>query len=257
MSSNDVPLLALARRRMPYILAFIALFVFFALTWSILDETNSRITRGVTGTLGDPRRHWGFDATYLLMTLPLGAAVVVFVRMILGWQTFGLFTPMLLALAYLQTGPLLGPTISTAAILIGMTAAPLLKRLELARVAFLGALIAIVVTALLFIARQTQNQEFITAFPIVVTALVVERWWAAWEAEGLRKALKFTGYTLIVALAIQAIIALPILVHFAERAPELLPALAGIAIIAMGKYKGLRLSELGRFKPVTGADNGN
>ena len=77
MSSNDVPLLALARRRMPYILAFIALFVFFALTWSILDETNSRITRGVTGTLGDPRRHWGFDATYLLMTLPLGAAVEV------------------------------------------------------------------------------------------------------------------------------------------------------------------------------------
>lgn len=257
MSSNEVPLWALARRRMPYILAFIALFVFFAVTWSILDETNSRITRGVTGTLGDPRRHWGFDATYLLMTLPLGAAVVVFVRMILGWQTFGLFTPMLLALAYLQTGPLLGPTISTAAILIGMAAAPLLKRLELARVAFLGALIAIVVTALLFIARQTQNEEFITAFPIVVTALVVERWWAAWEAEGLRKALKFTGYTLLVALAIQAIIALPILVHFAERAPELLPALAGVAIIAMGKYKGLRLSELGRFKPVTEAHGGD
>ena len=251
MSFNDVPLLTLARRRMPYILAFVALFVFFAVTWSILDDTNSRITRGVTGTLGDPRRHWGFDATYLLMTLPLGAAVVVFVRMILGWQTFGLFTPMLLALAYLQTGPLLGPTISTAAILIGMAAAPLLKRLELSRVAFLGALIAIVVTTLLFAARQTGNADFITAFPIVVTALVVERWWAAWEAEGLRKALKFTGYTLLVALAIQAIIALPILVRFAERAPELLPAVAGIAIIAMGNYKGLRLSELGRFKSVT------
>ena len=253
--SSDVPLVALARRRMPYILACVALFVFFAVAWSLFDPNNSQITRGVTGTLGDPRRHWGFSATYLLMTLPLGAAVVVFVRMILGWQTFGLFTPMLLALAYLQTGPLLGPTISTAAILIGMAAAPLLKRLELSRVAFLGALIAIVVTALLFVARQTGNEDFITAFPIVVTALVVERWWAAWEAEGLRKALKFTGYTLIVALAIQAVIALPFLVQFAERAPEFLPALAGVAIILMGKYKGLRLSEIGRFKPVTDARN--
>lgn len=248
--SSDVPLMTLARRRMPYILAFVALFVFFAVTWSILDTSNSQITRGITGTLGDPKRHWGFSSVYLLMTLPLGAAIVVFVRMILGWQTFGLFTPMLLALAYLQTGPLLGPTISTAAILIGMAAAPLLKRLELARVAFLGALIAVVVTTLLFVARQTENMQFITAFPIVVTALVVERWWAAWEAEGLRKALKFTGYTLIVALAIQAVIAWPLLVHFADRAPEILPAIAGVAIILMGKYKGLRLSELGRFKPV-------
>ena len=255
--NSDVPFLVLARRRMPYILAFAALFVFFAVMWSILDTGDSRITRGVTGTLGDPKRHWGFSATYLLMTLPLGAALVVFVRMILGWQTFGLFTPMLLSLAYLQTGPLLGPSISTAAILIGMAAAPLLKSLELSRVAFLGALIAIVVTALLFAARQTGNEDFITAFPIVVTALVVERWWAAWEAEGLRKALKFTGYTLIVALAIQAVIAWPVLVHFAERAPEILPALAGVAIILMGKYRGLRLTELGRFKSVTERQTGD
>ena len=70
--NSDVSIWVLARRRMPYILAFIALFLFFAVTWSILDTDNSRITRGVTGTLGDPRRHWGLSATYLLMTLPLG-----------------------------------------------------------------------------------------------------------------------------------------------------------------------------------------
>lgn len=253
--NSDAPVSQVAKRHVMYVLTFIGLFVFFAVAWAVFDQNDSGLTRGVAGTLGDPKRQWGFSPTFLLMTLPLGAAIVVFVRMILGWQTFGLFTPMLLALAYLQTGPLLGPTISTAAILIGMVAAPLLKRLELSRVAFLGALIAIVVTSLLFIARLGDVQGSITAFPIVVTALVVERWWVAWEAEGLPKALKFTGYTLIVALAIQAITAWQVLGMLAERAPEIIPALAGVAIILMGKYKGLRLSEFERFKPVKGGSN--
>jgi hypothetical protein len=128
-----------------------------------------------------------------------------------------------------------------------MAAAPLLKTLELSRVGFLGALIAIVVTALLGVAEFTGKEEFITAFPVVVTALVVERWWTAWEAEGLRKALRVTGYTFVVALAIQALIASRLVVEFGDRFPAVLPALAGIAMIFMGKYKGLRLSEIARF----------
>ena len=214
--------------------------------------TESAITRGVNGALGDPFRQFGLPSLYLLLSLPLGATIVVFVRMILGWQTFGLFTPMLLALSYLQTGPLLGPTISTGAILIGMAAAPVLKKLDLSRVAFLGVLISVVVTALGAIAINNDDLSFISAFPVVVTALVVERWWTSWEAEGLRKALKITAFTLVVALAIQILIVSSWVQTIAGSYPLALPIFSGFAMVLLGRYKGLRLTELSRFRAARG-----
>ena len=252
MNSNDVPLHVLVRRRLPYIAVTIFLFLFLAVSWALLDDGNSMVTRGVNGTLGDPFRQFGLPSLYLLLSLPLGAAIVVFVRMILGWQTFGLFTPMLLALSYLQTGPLLGPTVSTGAILIGMAAAPVLKRLDLSRVAFLGVLISVVVTALGAVALVNDDLSFISAFPVVVTALVVERWWTAWEAEGLRKALKITAFTLLVALMIQIVIVSSFVQAIAETYPLALPIFAGFAMIMLGRYKGLRLTEFTRFRAARG-----
>jgi hypothetical protein len=252
MSSNDVPLHVLFWRRLPYIVTALMLFLFLAVTWALLDQTNSTITRGVNGTMGDPLRHWGLPGLYLLLCLPFGAMIVVFVRMIIGWQTFGLFTPMLLSLSFLQTGPLLGPTLSTGAILIGMAAAPLLKKLDLSRVAFLGVLISVVVTALAALAINNTDFSFVSAFPVVVTALVVERWWAAWEAEGLRKALKITAYTLLVALAIQIVVASAFLRSIGETVPLAIPIFSGVAIVLLGRYKGLRLTELSRFRAARG-----
>jgi len=84
----------------------------------------------VHAVFGDPGRSWQLPQLHLLMALPLGAVIVVFVRSVLGLKTFGLFTPMLLALAYLQSGPIAGPVVSTAAILVGMAAAPVLRELD-------------------------------------------------------------------------------------------------------------------------------
>ncbi|MFN4018898.1 MAG: 7TM domain-containing protein [Erythrobacter sp.] len=221
---------------------------FFAIIWALFDSSNSLVTQAVHAVFGDPGRPWGLPQLHLLLALPLGAVIVVFTRSVLGWKTFGLFTPMLLALAYLQSGPIAGPTISTAAILVGMIAAPLLRRLEMSRVAFLGTLIAIVVTALGALALELDNLVLISAFPVVVTALVVERWWNAWESEGPRQALRMTGTTLAVALVIQAIVASPLLVALATDYPLAIPASAILMMILLGRYQGLRLSELGRFR---------
>jgi hypothetical protein len=185
---------------------------------------------------------------HLLLMMPLGAAVVVFVRAVLGWKTFGLFTPMLLALAYLQSGPIAGPVISTTAILIGMVAAPFLKLLGLSRVAFLGTLIAIVVSALGAMALHFEQPALASAFPVVVTALIVERWWNAWEADGPKKALRMTLATLGVALMIQLLVAAPPVLALAARAPLAVPVSAVAVMILLGRYNGLRLSELARFR---------
>lgn len=221
---------------------------FFAIMWALFDNSDTLVTRIVLAVFGDPGRAWELPKLHLLLALPLGAVMVVFVRSVLGWKTFGLFTPMLLALAYLQSGPIAGPTISTAAILVGMLAAPLLRRLGLSRVAFLGTLIAIVVTALGALAMQLDRLVLISAFPVVVTALVVERWWNAWESEGSKQAMKMTVTTLAVALMIQAIVASPLMVALSLASPLAIPATSIFLMILLGRYQGLRLSELSRFR---------
>jgi hypothetical protein len=226
---------------------------FFAIMWALFDNSDTLVTQAVHAVFGDPGRPWNLPQLHLLLALPLGAVMVVFARSVLGWKTFGLFTPMLLALAYLQSGPFAGPVISTAAILIGMAAAPLLKLLNLSRVAFLGTLIAIVVTALATLALRLDNLVLMSAFPVVVTALVVERWWNAWEADGRKQAMKMTATTLALALMIQALVASPLLIALGQQAPLVMPASAIVMMIVLGRYQGLRLSELTRFRAAEGA----
>ncbi len=238
----------LAIRRTVQALIGLVVATFFAIIWALFDTSNALVTQAVHAVFGDPGRPWKLPQLHLLLALPLGAVIVVFVRSVLGWKTFGLFTPMLLALAYLQSGPIAGPTISTAAILVGMIAAPFLRRLELSRVAFLGTLIAIVVTALGALALRLDNLVLVSAFPVVVTALVVERWWNAWESEGPKQAVRMTATTLVVALLIQGLVAAPLMVSLATKAPLAIPGSAIFLMILLGRYQGLRLSELGRFQ---------
>jgi 7 transmembrane helices usually fused to an inactive transglutaminase len=206
------------------------------------------VSKAAASAIADPDHHWGLSERFLLFSLPFGAVIVVFVRSMLGWKTFGLFTPMLLAMAYLQSGPVLGPAISMSAILIGMVCAPLLKWLELSRVAFLGALISIVVSGLGALALTFEQFMLASAFPVVVTALIVERWWSTWETDGPVKALKETVTTLFVAVVIQFLIASPLLLDIGTRHPLSIPISAAILMILLGRYKGLRLNELARFR---------
>ncbi|MBA4052074.1 MAG: hypothetical protein C0472_09410, partial [Erythrobacter sp.] len=135
MRSDDLTLPGdIALQRAGYALAAALAATFGAIVWALFDRSDSLVTSTVTAMIGDPSRPWNLPGMHLLLVMPMGASVVVFVRSVLGWKTFGLFTPMLLALAYLQSGPIAGPVISTTAILIGMLAVPFLKLLNLSRV---------------------------------------------------------------------------------------------------------------------------
>jgi 7 transmembrane helices usually fused to an inactive transglutaminase len=248
VSSNPTHERSLVERSLPFVAAIIAAAVLFAGAWALFDWRDSHMIQNAKVALSDPAGRWGLSEAYLLFALPMGATVVVFVRTILGWKTFGLFTPMLLAMAYLQSGPLLGPAISMTAIAIGMVCAPLLKWLQLSRVAFLGALISIVVSGLGALAVNIDEFVLASAFPVVVTALIVERWWSTWESDGPRKALKETWMTLFVAVIIQYLVASQMLLNLWMTHPLLLPLGSAILMILLGRYKGLRLNEISRFR---------
>ena len=118
-------------------------------------------------------------APTLLATLPLAAAFVVAARTLVGLKTFGLFAPVLLSLAFVQTGLPAGLLILGLMLTAGLVALPLLSPLRLPRVARLAVLMTIVSAVLLaaneFIDNPAVSSTWAAVFPVVVTAVVIER----------------------------------------------------------------------------------
>ncbi|MDE1467385.1 7TM domain-containing protein [Aurantiacibacter sp. D1-12] len=193
---------------------------------------------------------WGMKPSNLLMALPIGAFLVVLARSFVGMKAFGLFTPMLIAIAFLQIGPIFGPLVLISAVGVGMLVAPTLLKLRMTRVGFLGVLISFVVFVLagLQVALDTELQ--VDAFPVVVTALVVERWYRQWEKDGAWEAFSIAMSTFFLALMIQFVMVSHVALTLIEISPLVLPGFAGLAIALLGRYRGLRLSEIKRFAPI-------
>lgn len=193
---------------------------------------------------------WGLRPSNLLMVLPLGAFLVVLARSFVGVKAFGLFTPMLIALAFLQIGPVMGPIVLISSVLTGMIVTPTLLKLRMTRVGFLGVLISLVVLVLVGLQMILDTNLQVDAFPVIVTALVVERWWKQWEKDGAKAAAHIALSTFILALVIQFVMVSKFALALIEMSPLLMPAFTAVAIGILGRYRGLRLSEIKRFAPI-------
>lgn len=193
---------------------------------------------------------WGLKPSNLLMVLPLGAFLVVLARSFIGLKAFGLFTPMLVALAFLQIGPVMGPIVLGASVLVGMIVAPSLLKLRMTRVGFLGVLISLIVLVLVALQMILDTQLQVDAFPVVVCALVVERWWRQWEKDGPYEAGRMAFNTFMISVVIQFVMVSHFALMLIEASPLIMPAATAVAIAILGRYRGLRLTEIGRFAPI-------
>lgn len=193
---------------------------------------------------------WGLKPSNLLMVLPLGAFLVVLARSFIGLKAFGLFTPMLIALAFLQIGPVLGPVVLCSSVLVGMIVTPTLLKLRMTRVGFLGVLISLIVLVLVALQMILDTNLQVDAFPVIVCALSVERWWKQWGKDGAKPAAKMALNTFVLAIVIEFVMVSDFALALIEWSPLLMPATTAIAIGILGRYRGLRLSEIGRFAPI-------
>jgi hypothetical protein len=193
---------------------------------------------------------WGLKPSNLLMVLPLGSFLVVLARSFIGLKAFGLFTPMLIALAFLQIGPVLGPVVLCSSVLVGMIVTPTLLKLRMTRVGFLGVLISLIVLVLVGLQMALDTNLQVDAFPVIVCALCVERWWKQWGKDGAKPAAKMAFNTFVLAIMIEFVMVSDFALALIEWSPLLMPAFTAVAIGILGRYRGLRLSEIGRFAPI-------
>ena len=195
------------------------------------------------------------QALNLILVLPLIAAIIVVARTVVGVETFGTFSPVIVALAFLTTGLQWGTAIFAVIVGIGAFVRAALQRVRLQLVARLGILIAVV--AGIMAGLTVLGASFgigalmnVSIFPMVIMSSVIENFTTSQAEFGTREAVRLTINTLALAalcyLAIESTGLQSLLLAF----PELLVGAILIDIV-LGKWRGLRLLEYLRFLDLT------
>lgn len=187
----------------------------------------------------------------LIMLLPVGALVVVLLRVFIGVRTSGTFMPVLIALAFLQTELLPGLASFILVVAMGLFIRSYLSTLNLLLVARIATLVVIVIAIISVFSVLSYRLGLIqgltiTFFPMIILAWTIERMSIIWEEEGAKEVFIQGGGSLAVAVIAFLLMDLSITRHLAFNFPELHLAVLGFILLA-GRYTGYRLLELKRF----------
>ena len=190
-------------------------------------------------------------ALTLILILPIIASLVVVARVVIGLETFGMFGPVIVSLAFITTGLEWGVIIFVVIVGLGVTLRMALQRLRLqavSRLAILIALVAAVMAGLTLVGATLGIGPLlnISIFPMVIMSNVIENFAASQAELGTRQAFRMTATTLGLSLACYLVVDRGGLQSLVLAFPEILLATILFDVL-LGKWRGLRLLEYTRF----------
>lgn len=193
-----------------------------------------------------------FELLSIILLTPLAALIIVLIRNTIGMSTFGLFLPMLLAMSFMTTGFLIGSILfMTIIALISLVHYPLEKfeLLNLPKLAIVLTFVELVFLASIYLGAKFESTYIlhISLFPVVILTFSSERFSKVATEKNYRTAFALTLRTLIVAGFAYLIYDSTFYSLLFQAFPELLFWIIGINLF-LGKWIGLRLSEIYRFK---------
>jgi hypothetical protein len=199
-----------------------------------------------------------FQRTFrILLLVPIGALMISMLRNLAGFPTFGIFMPVLMALAFRNTGILYGLGIFFGVLSLGYAVRRVLDKLHLLLVPRMSVLLTLVIasfTVVALIGSKFGVREFMAVglLPFVILTMVIERFFVMIEEAGVREGVRTAvGSALVAFLTFEIISWEPLQLTFFLY-PELLAAVSAFQIL-VGQYSGYRLSELFRFRKILGS----
>lgn len=192
----------------------------------------------------------------ILLTVPIGAFIILLLRNFVGLKTFGTFMPVLIALAFRETHVIWGITLFIIIVSFGLLARFYLDQLRLLLVPRLAAILTIVIILMIFISVLSQNLGLesglsVALFPMVILTMTIERMCITWDERGASEAIKSGIGSLVAAVIAFGAMNYEPMQYLVFAFPELLLVLLAL-ILWFGQYRGYRLSELLRFKVLGG-----
>lgn len=191
--------------------------------------------------------------TFMIMVMiPIGVLVILVLRNLGGLQTLGTFTPVLIALAFRETQLGFGIILFTVITTLGLSLRSYLEHLKLQMLPRLSVVLTFVVVLIAVISLFSHKLGLerglsVALFPMVILTMTIERLSITWEERGGGHAFKVAVGTLVAATLAHLLMSVPQLVYFVFTFPAILMILVGF-MLAMGRYRGYRLTELFRFK---------
>lgn len=191
--------------------------------------------------------------TYQIMIMiPIGVLVILILRNLGGLQTLGTFTPVLIALAFRETQIGFGIILFTLITALGLSLRSYLEHLKLQMLPRLSVVLTFVVVLIAVISLLSHKLGLerglsVSLFPMVILTMTIERLSITWEERGGGHAFKVAVGTLIAASLAFMLMNIRELTYFIFTFPAVLLIMVGF-MLAMGRYRGYRLTELFRFK---------
>ncbi|MBX8548389.1 inactive transglutaminase family protein [Pseudomonas cichorii] len=198
--------------------------------------------------------------TFMIMVMiPIGVLVILILRNLIGLQTLGTFTPVLIALAFRETQLGFGIALFTVITALGLSLRSYLEHLKLQMLPRLSVVLTFVVVLIAAISLFSHKLGLerglsVALFPMVILTMTIERLSITWEERGGGHAMKVAIGTLFAASLAHLIMTVPELTYFVFTFPAVLLILVGF-MLAMGRYRGYRLTELMRFKAFLKAED--
>lgn len=233
-------------------------------TLTVARAEESRVSR-TTGD-GSPRRSpllrfstqslpSNIQGVYrVILMLPLGALLVVLIRNVIGFKTFGTFMPVLIAMAFRQTELARGVMLFVVIVLAGLGVRFYLEQLKLLlvpRLAVVMTMVVLIMTAFSILSHQLGLEAglSIALFPMVILTMVIERMMVVWDERGAKEAFTQGLGSLVAAILAYLVMNIDALQYLIFVFPELLLLLVAVLLL-LGRYAGYRLTELPRFRPL-------
>ncbi|MCD6194883.1 hypothetical protein J7K05_01615 [bacterium] len=189
-----------------------------------------------------------------LLLFPWAVTILVISRQLIGFKTYGIYIPSVLAVALFAIGLRFGLLFLSAALAVGTVVRYLLsgwRILDLPRRAMVMISVALVIVWLLIF---SVNQGYFLArlapvavFPVLIIIVASERFITSQLRLPFGKALSYTLQTLTVVIAAVFLMRWSVLQNFTWQYPEVVVILIVINFI-LGRYTGLRLTEFLRFR---------
>lgn len=193
------------------------------------------------------------DTIVLLLELPLIATLVSVLHYMVGLTGYGIFMPTMIAVTFLATGVFGGLLLFAMILIMSLLSNLILKKFKIhfwpAR--SINLLFISIGTFILMIASSSikiVDISSISIFPVLFMIMLAEEFVRTQLVKSKSEAKKLTLGTLVLSITGAAVMNLKTVQSFVFYYPEVVILLVLVVNVIVGNYKGMRLSEINRFK---------
>ena len=192
----------------------------------------------------------------LLLAVMVLATIVSFARYILGTKSYGIYAPIILAIAYSYTGLRYGLAITLVVILTTLFSYTILKKIRMhyiARIAVNYCLLAIFLVIFFIIVKKfglgLENMPYISGLAVISIAAISDFFIKQYVKKSFKTSVLILFSTVAIAALGWFVITRDVVSNYMLNNLWIVPILIALNIL-IGQFTGLRIKDLFRFKSV-------